>query len=474
MVADLSFADLTLWVPGSGHDLPWLLAAHARPSTGPNFYSDDVVGQRSDARRTEMLSSVTATSRPATHQDADVLREQYVPVVHEGRAIAALVRHTDLRHLRHQGGLEVNYLQIAQALLAMIAQGAFPADQPRPGVGRGTPRVGDGVIRLNAEGGIEYASPNAVSALRRLGHTDQVVGANLAQMVTARMHQATMLDETIPLVLTGRAPWGTEIETHGINLTMRAIPLLISGRRAGAVLLLRDVSELRRQERQLMTKDATIREIHHRVKNNLQTVSALLRLQSRRIDNEAAKSALSEAGRRLSTVAMVHDTLSHGFDEMADFDQVAARILRATVEVTSGDVEVDCTLTGSFGRLGAEDATPIAMVLAELVQNAVEHGFPTAPAAGERAQVQVHAARGTSDADQGVERGGEVVRVSVADNGVGLPVGSVAPATSGLGMQIVNALLADVRGEIAWETTEPHGTCARFNVRLRSVPEGSG
>ena len=58
---------------------------------------------------------------------------------------------------------------------------------------------------------------------------------------------------------------------------MRAIPLVEAGQRTGAILLLRDVSELRRRERDLMTKDATIREIHHRVKNNLQTVAALLR-----------------------------------------------------------------------------------------------------------------------------------------------------------------------------------------------------
>jgi two-component sensor histidine kinase len=363
--------------------------------------------------------------------------------------------------MRQQGGLEVNYLHIAQALLVMISQGAFPADPPHTGVGRGTPRVGDGVVRLSAEGSIEYASPNAVSALRRLGHTDQVLGADLSQIVTAQVRPGATLDEAVPLVLTGRAPWGTEIETDGLHLTLRAVPLLVEGRRTGALLLLRDVSELRRQERELVTKDATIREVHHRVKNNLQTVSALLRLQSRRVEDAEAKAALREAGRRLSTVAMVHDTLSHGFDEIVDFDHVAARVLRATAEVAAREVDVEARLSGAFGRLQAEDATALAMVLAELVQNAVEHGFASPGWTGDASPVvHVHAER---NLEHGVP--GLVVRVS--DNGVGLPGGASSPPTSGLGMQIVDSLLADVHGKISWEPVSPHGTAARFSARLR-------
>ena len=76
-----------------------------------------------------------------------------------------------------------------------------------------------------------------------------------------------------------------------------------------------------------MTKDATIREIHHRVKNNLQTVAALLRMQARRLPDGEARSALDEAVRRVGTIATVHETLSHGFDETVDFDEVITREL---------------------------------------------------------------------------------------------------------------------------------------------------
>ena len=81
-------------------------------------------------------------------------------------------------------------------------------------------------------------------------------------------------------MVTGRAPWRTDIEARGVTVSLRAIPVRDRGERVGAMVLCRDVTELRHQERELITKDATIREIHHRVKNNLQTVASLLRIQA--------------------------------------------------------------------------------------------------------------------------------------------------------------------------------------------------
>lgn len=477
MVADLSFADLTLWIPvwsddeRDPHVSPWFLAAHARPTTGPNFYHDDVIGSPASAERERWLGEVLRSCRPVTPEELGYVREQYVPVVHGGRAIAVLVRHTDLQNMRQQGGLEVNYLQISQQLFAMVAEGGFPIDGAATGVGRGTPRVGDGVVRLTADGLIDYASPNAVSALRRLGHTDQVNGADLSEIVTSRLLPGTTIDEAVPLVLTGRAPWGTEIETGSINLTLRAVPLTRGGTRIGALLLLRDVSEIRRRERELLSKDATIREIHHRVKNNLQTVAALLRIQSRRLDDAGAREALAEAGRRLSTVALVHDTLSQGMSEHVEFDEVANRVLRATVEVASTGSVVATELRGSFGRLVAEDSTHLAMVLAELVHNAVEHGFEERRD-GPRPRTDVPEPRVVVEAHRHRVGDQDVIDVTVGDNGQGLPEGAAGPDRSGLGMQIVEALISDLRGEISWEAAPPHGTVVRFTVRLRSSSYG--
>ena len=323
---------------------------------------------------------------------------------------------------------------------------------------RGAPRVGDGVMHLDAEGVVRYASPNAVSAVHRMGHLGDVVGEVLAQIVAdVAARGGHSIDESLAVVAMGRAAWRSEVETETAVVTLRAIPLLVDRTRTGAMLLLRDVSELRRREQELLTKDATIREIHHRVKNNLQTVAALLRLQARRVPDEGARAALDEAVRRVGTIALVHDTLSHGFDEMVDFDEIALRGLRAVVEVATQENRVESNLKGNFGRVRAEDATALAMVISELVQNAVEHGL-----AHRDGTIEVAVRR-----DPG-EDGEELLTVTVTDDGVGLPAG-FRPGLAGLGTRIVTSFVQDLRGRIRWDKQSPSGTKVEFVAKLRSV-----
>ena len=181
-------------------------------------------------------------------------------------------------------------------------------------------------------------------------------------------------EETLSAVLGGRTARDTEIGSDTV-LILRAIPLRPTGEHIGALVLVRDVTDLRRRDRELVTKDATIREIHHRVKNNLQTVAALLRLQARRIESPEAREALEEAVRRVGSIAIVHETLSQAHEEFVDFDDVADRLRVMVSEVSSHGASVTSARVGSFGTLTAEVATPLAMVLTEILQNAVEHGF---------------------------------------------------------------------------------------------------
>ena len=322
---------------------------------------------------------------------------------------------------------------------------------------RGAPRVGDGVIHLDAEGVIRYASPNAVSAVHRMGHRGDVIGEVLAKIVAdLAAGSGHHVDESLAVVVMGRASWRTEVETASATVTMRAIPIMTAGRRQGAMLLVRDVSELRRREQELLTKDATIREIHHRVKNNLQTVAALLRLQARRVPEENARLALEEAVRRVATIALVHETLSAGFDETVNFDEIALRGLRAVVEVARQEHRVESRFTGSFGRVRAEDATALAMIISELVQNAVEHGL-----SDRDGTVSV-----TVDRRPGEQ--GDELTVTVVDDGRGLPAG-FRPVLAGLGTRIVTSFVQDLRGRIRWENNQPTGTKVEFVATLRPV-----
>jgi two-component sensor histidine kinase len=296
-----------------------------------------------------------------------------------------------------------------------------------------SPRVGDGLLRLGRAGRVTYASPNAQSAYRRLGVAADLIGTELAVVTAGLWASDEPLDESLMVVAAGRAPRAAEVDGKGSVVQLRAIPLIVGGSRTGALILVRDVTELRRRERELMTKDATIREIHHRVKNNLQTVAALLRLQARRLRAPEARAALDEAVRRVGSIALVHETLSHTPDEVVDFDDIADRVAMMAGEVSAPEVRVIPKITGSFGLLSAAVATPLALVLTELLQNALQHGFP-APAK-DQGLLEVIAVR-----EQ------ERLTVTVADDGVGLPEGFDLDSTTSLGLQIVRALVVSELG----------------------------
>jgi two-component sensor histidine kinase len=459
MLSDLSFADLVLWVPCKG-ETGWVAVAHCRPSTGVTVYYDDVVGTMVDMGRRPLLDRAFAEVRICRERDPDwrddvTVREETVPVLRAGAPIAVVARHTNLSAARTPSRLELTYLQCADDLTRMICAGEFPLAGAPSGPRRGAPRVGDGLIRMDKEGRVGYASPNAVSALHRLGHFGDIVDRTLSELITPLLDQPGPVDESLPLVLTGRAPWRSHIENHGATLSLRAIPLKVEGERIGALLLLREISELRRRERELLTKDATIREVHHRVKTNLQTVAALLRLQARRITSDEARFALQEAMRRVATIALVHETLSEGLGETVDFDDVVGRTLSLAVELAAPSASVKILREGRFGELRAENATPLALVLTELVTNAVEHGLRD-----RGGTVTVTA-----------ERRGAALRTSIRDDGRGLPDGFSAAGGSGLGTQIVQALVSgEMRGRITWQAAPTGGTEVVVNVTLQVSP----
>jgi two-component sensor histidine kinase len=305
---------------------------------------------------------------------------------------------------------------------------------------------------LDAAGAVVFASPNALSAYHRLGLSADLVGQHLGRATAELAPDRGPVDEAMVKLASGWAPREFEVEAGDGVIQLRSIPLKPKGTHIGSLVLLRDVTELRRRERELITKDATIREIHHRVKNNLQTVAALLRLQARRMDSAAAREALDEAVRRVGSIAIVHETLSQTLDERVEFDEIADRVLGMVAEISPGRVSV--VRTGKFGILTAEIATPLSMVLTELLQNALEHGF----ADGETGVVEVS-----------VLRGRESVTVAVQDDGRGLPPGFDAQLAGNLGLQIVRTLVVgDLNGTFDMLPAPSGGTRVVLELPLES------
>ncbi|HUR76203.1 MAG TPA: histidine kinase N-terminal domain-containing protein [Sporichthya sp.] len=441
LLADLSFSDLVLWLPARDGD-GYVAVAQMRPTTGPTAFQDDLVGSRTARGHRPLLDialdegRIVREGNPELRNDVPV-RMEAIPVRRGTRILGVIARNTSLISVRTPSRLELTYIQSAAELARMIAAGLFPHVGAPGSVSTalqdGSPRVGDGLIRLDADGVVTYASPNALSAYRRLGLATDLVGNHLGTLTAELAPTHGPVEEALAVVASGRKPRGLEIETEDVVVGLRAIPLDSPEAHLGAIVLLRDVTEVRRRERELITKDATIREIHHRVKNNLQTVAALLRLQARRLTEPEARTALEEAVRRVGSIAIVHDTLSISPDENLVFDDVVDRVLAMLADVSSLESAVEGRVEprreGEFGTLPGDLATPLSMVLTELVQNALEHGIT-----GNSQLLVVRA-----------QREGDRLLVEVDDDGRGLPSGFDPVSSANLGLQIVRTL---VTGEL--------------------------
>lgn len=502
MLADLSFSDLLLLVPvkgsrgsedGSGmegrggdedeallqrgstsasNDISardrFVVLGQMRPSTSQTLYPQDLVGEMFDAAAWVLAVEAWRYGRIVTgdiglDDDGELAgRAQCIPVSFRGSPIAVLVRASWTSAGRRPGELERVYMDLFDRVASMVAEGSFPF----PGedlAGEEAPRVGDGIISVDAAGRVVFASPNAVSALHRMGIYDNVKGCHLADLGIEETAVERSMVTCRPVI--------EEIERRpDVTVLLHSIPLLAQGELTGILLALRDVTDLRHRDRLLLSKDAAIREVHHRVKNNLQTISALLRLQARRTKSQDAVSALNEAERRVRSIAVVHEILAREPADQVPFGEIVDSLVRMAAETAmSSTMSVEIAVEGAAVELSADVATPLALVIAELLQNAVEHAFV---AVGPRSTDP----SGRTSQEPGsvghvmlfVSQEGSELAVRVEDDGVGLPAGFEIGMTSSLGLSIVRDLVtSQLGGSIALESGGNHrGTVAWLRLPL--------
>ncbi|MEM7141054.1 MAG: histidine kinase N-terminal domain-containing protein [Actinomycetota bacterium] len=464
LLSDLSFSDLLLYAPADPEAESFVVLGHTRSVTGATVHHTDPVGTGVTSSRRPLLQRALLEGQrlvglvprgPAEPHGGDPLVDEhlggigdrltvdYIPVRVRGEAVAILAREGDPGLLRHPNPTERRYRDVWERFATMVDAGDFPLERSeRVGEFR-EPRVGDGVVILDREQRVEFASPNAISALHRLGVWANVVGSSLAELGQEA--------RAVRRAFASRHSTVEELDRGRTSVIARCHPLVENGRVSGAVLLLRDISELRSRDKLLVSKDATIREIHHRVKNNLQTIQSLLRLQSRRLDSAEARVAVEQSARRIGSIAIVHETLSTETADVVDFDAVAHRVVRMVEEgLGSAERPLRITLEGSWGELAGDVAMPLAVVLTELVQNAVDHSASDGA-------VTITLAATPRD-----------LEMRVIDGGAGVPEGFALDRDAGLGLTIVRTFVVhDLGGSISLgraNPAPPYGTAVDVRV----------
>ncbi|NTW28614.1 MAG: hypothetical protein HGA39_04540 [Coriobacteriia bacterium] len=425
LIADMGYGDFALAVLGPDELLT--VAADARPSTAVAPFASSRNGKTLDRQEEPEAYEALASKRPVFGDRRRVARGiKYGTAawpIGTPEPFAVVIRDLAEAVAESPGAMENAFMDAAEELLEALNSGPL-MDYRTGGPFATTRRAGDGVMRVSGAGQVTYASPNAVNIMRLSG----VEG-------TLRDSKATILPGAgiaIVPVLGGNRAMATDVEVGGRVFEYRTIALP-----AGALVLVEDRTEARRRDQEIKVKEATIREVHHRVKNNLQTIASLLRIQARRSESVETRHALAEATERVSSMAVVHDLLAGSDKECVDFAEAARTIVGLVSRGILGEGSaITVSVEGVTGDVDAHTATALALAVAELVHNALEHGI----ADRQSGHVEVVMRRVP----------GELV-ITVRDDGAGLPEGFDPATSANLGLTIVRTVVEDdLRGTLTF------------------------
>jgi two-component sensor histidine kinase len=442
LLADLLHADVLLFARAGAHIE---VIEHAQPSPVPSVYSDSLTGRRLRPEQVRPIAQILFQGK-AGHEvqgavvgGVPILREVLAVRDADGRVIAALATETAvIEHERVSKRTSVLRRALTR-VRDLVAQGRIEGGEKIGRLG-----LHDGMLIIDADGMIQYASSVAEGLYRLLGIVDILTNTQLSELDTNEyiafraMETGICLEQrvveqdriwikkAIPLV-GGDAPgW------------ISRLPGSLGRHPVGAIIVIQDVTLDVRKEQELKVKSAMIQEIHHRVKNNLQTISSLLWLQSQHAVSPEAVSALKGAAGRIKSVAVVHEFLSQDEDNIINIQEVCKRIVQEFIQGTLDPMKrIDLRLEGEREfLLPAQQATSCALIVNELIQNAVEHGFE-------------HKTEGSIVVR--LLKTDDSMSIEIEDDGEGLPE-DFDPADGGLGLEIIRTLAQDdLKGQFLLE-----------------------
>ncbi len=445
ILADLSRADVLLYCACEGERA--VVVSQARPHSILPVYAESLVDQHvafadahglmrtlTEGRRGTTEVRHAMGQRPGQARTAAVVQEIFPVYGAQGRVIAAVSIETNLieqeRHRRRGTLFRHAMRQFREMVLAGRLRGAE----------RLTPIAEqDGLMVVDAQHHIQYVSDTATSLYRKLGYAGNLLKRRVEDL---ELDDHNLLFDALEH---GRC-YEREVRVGDLVWIKKAIPLLAPRtgllghgrgegvwRIQGAILVIHDATEARRREEELQVKVTMIREIHHRVKNNMQTIASLLRLQSRRAGSEEVRRALQEGINRILSVAVIHEFLAHQDARVINIRDVGQRIIN---QVREGVLDQECRirleLRGPNIYLPTQPATVCALVMNELLQNALEHGY-------DRQDV------GTVTVN--LHDNGDQITIAVEDDGLGLPGDFQLEQSNSLGLHIVKTLAeGDLKG----------------------------
>jgi two-component sensor histidine kinase len=443
ITADVSRADLLLY--GRASDGRVLVIRHVIPRSISSHYPTEITGKVLPATEQPLVDHALHSGRGGQRQievvssGAPVLQDVYPILNPAGQAIAALVVETNMIAHERQRRRDPSFRQAVEWLLAMCMRGELPGAESLSRFG-----LYDGIYVADRSRMITYMSGIAANLYRSIGLAVDMEG----QLVTELEPQDdALVDEALR---TGICCEQRHETADGRVWVRKALPLQKSPTwrllrlraprwsvfrpqaRAsvdGVLVLLHNATDAVAKQRELNVKSAIIQEVHHRVKNNLQAIASFLRMQARRVQGEEARQELSVAVNRILSMAVIHEYLSEDEYQPINIRDLCQRIAYQVREVTSDpEQEIMIEVTGPSIRLPAGQATPVAMVVNELLLNALEHGL----AGHRRGRITIE-----------LQEEGNCVQLTIRNSGSRLPPDFDPGQSRSLGLHIVQTLVRD-------------------------------
>jgi two-component sensor histidine kinase len=461
LTADISRADVMLLVQ---QDDAALVIAQSQPHSIASLYRSPWIDRLLPLSDYPLLAAGLRDGRRTSEHRLNLLEqgtpivEQVLPIVSEaGRPIAVLQIETNMiaweRHRRRHQSFRsaVGWLQ------EMTLRGELACAQRLSPFGEW-----DGVLFVDHEYRIRYLSGIANNLYRRLNYLKELQGEHIGDLNTKDELLVRLALETCDCqeheVLEGSRYWNRKVVPI-LSYETGRWPFVAKTSKAmlrGALIMVHDETEEREKAVELHVKTTMIKEVHHRVKNNLQTVASILRMQSRRAENPEVQLQLNEAVNRVLAVAVIHEFLSHDDDQAINIRDVCQRIVTQTQRAAVlPDKQITLRVQGPAIYLPSQQATACALVANELLLNSLEHAFN----GRERGTVLMQLA----------DEGDQVV-LEVIDDGVGLLEAAEREPSGSLGLTIVRTLVeGDLKGQLVMERVDP-GTrvIVRFRKEVRS------
>lgn len=421
-----------------------IVIAEAHPENGTSLYKKPVKGEialkENEPGVLYCLNTGEAVigSRGISQENVNI-QQNITPIKNkQNQTIAALIMERDISDMVEQEKHVAVLMETTEQLGETLFQQAMTKNKI-PAL------IHEGLLIFNAEGLITFANNRAHAILHEFGQQRNLTGMNVNKLCFGKFAMEQMKQHGGVL--------SEDFQQGNLFVKIKAVCIHREDQIVGGILLLHDLTEMKEKEREIRFKSAVIKEIHHRVKNNLQTIASLLRLQMRRSDSEEVTKVFRESINRIMSISIIHEVLSQdGLDEV-DCKEIFEYMTKGIVtSMRLNEQTIRVEVEGDSLFLNSRNASSLALIINELVQNAMNHAFQDSSFGKIKIEI--------TDV-------GEFIELLVTDNGIGF---SYDPQKGGnLGLEICHTLVhEELNGSILFTNTGK-GT----NVAIRfPIPEG--